>query len=282
MLPSRASADPAQPAGIADPVRLKRGVFGTASLGSKCAPDIARQVLRQAIASGFHQFDTAPFYGAGHAERLLGELGDEGMRVSTKFGSPRPSRLRFMAVRVLRGRRPGDLVPPPALLVSRDGEFDCAAQRRPPAQLSASMAALSKCAQGFLFAHSPPRFPGAAAVSAWSDLARSSGYVLGVSGPRNEDMEAWLEVAPADACFQLHLDTLESLTDPVLDRLARRTVWIHGIFSPPTGAGPTHAADRQKLAHRWAADLAQAAFVVTSTRPEGVARAGAFVRELEG
>jgi hypothetical protein len=261
---------------------VNRGVFGTAPLGSPCSPDLARAILREAVAHGFRDFDTAPFYGAGHAERLLGEFAAEGIRVSTKFGSPRPARLRFMAVRIMRATRPGDFVPPRALFASRNRELAVAGEGRVPAQLSTSMALLGSCARGFLFVHSPEGFPGASVVSGWASLSQSCGFVPGVSGPRAEDLGAWLASCPADACFQLHLDVLDSLSGPTLAALKRRTVWIHGLFSPGADARAISPAERQRAAKRWAAEIPTASFVVTSTQRDGVARAAAFVRSLQG
>lgn len=78
--------------------RLTRSGLGLSELGLGCAtlafdasPDgvgTARQVLAQAIEAGIGYFDTAPFYGRGLSERLVGDAlrRQDGAVISTKVG----------------------------------------------------------------------------------------------------------------------------------------------------------------------------------------------------
>lgn len=62
--------------------------FGTARLHHLMRDSDRRAVLERAANAGFTHFDTAPFYGAGLAERTLGALlaAEPGLTVATKVG----------------------------------------------------------------------------------------------------------------------------------------------------------------------------------------------------
>lgn len=72
---------------FAGPRRLVVGTMGLAGVYGPVPTDIARQTIRAALDSGVALFDTAPLYGNGTAEHLLGsELAGQDAAIVTKFG----------------------------------------------------------------------------------------------------------------------------------------------------------------------------------------------------
>jgi hypothetical protein len=67
-------------------------VFGTGRLVSGASRGDSRKLVEAAYKLGFREFDTAPSYGLGGAEEVLGDVfaGDAGVRINTKVGSTRP------------------------------------------------------------------------------------------------------------------------------------------------------------------------------------------------
>ena len=61
---------------------------GETPLGWSQGDEAARATIAAAYAAGIRVFDTAPAYGAGHSERLLGQVlkGKDDVLISTKFG----------------------------------------------------------------------------------------------------------------------------------------------------------------------------------------------------
>jgi Aldo/keto reductase family len=70
-----------------------RLVFGTARLAGGPYAARSRQMIEACIEAGIMRFDTAPGYGMGASEALLGEVsrGLKGIALHTKVGSHRPS-----------------------------------------------------------------------------------------------------------------------------------------------------------------------------------------------
>jgi hypothetical protein len=253
---------------------MKRVVFGTAALGSRTTQATARAILRAARDAGFRSFDTAPFYGAGHAEELVGSLGPE-VEVSTKFGSRPPAFLRFMAIRIARAESPRQWAPPPALW------RDCGDMRSISQTMDRSAGLLAGCAKGCMFLHTPEEFPGAERVAVLVDMVKQHGFVPGVSSPALGDVLEWGRVLPPDGRIQLHFDAMEAAPASAMEFLAARQVWIHGIFSPSARARSVGAAARQALAAKWARELPAMRFVLTTTRLDGFARLCDFAALLE-
>lgn len=85
--------------------------FGCVSLSTLASPRASRDLLEGVFELGLRHFDTAPVYGRGYSERLLGEFlrgKRDRVSVATKFGlSPaRPPRLPCgVAMRLNRWRR---------------------------------------------------------------------------------------------------------------------------------------------------------------------------------
>ncbi|WP_158298837.1 aldo/keto reductase [Sphingomonas psychrotolerans] len=72
---------------LAGAQRLALGTMGLAGVYGPVPSDIAQQTIRAALDVGITLFDTAPLYGNGIAERLLGaELAGQDAAVVTKFG----------------------------------------------------------------------------------------------------------------------------------------------------------------------------------------------------
>jgi D-threo-aldose 1-dehydrogenase len=77
---------------------LDRVGFGCVALATMGTPRAARRLLDAAFEGGVRHFDTAPVYGRGYSERLLGEFlrgKRDQVSVATKFGlaPPRPATL---------------------------------------------------------------------------------------------------------------------------------------------------------------------------------------------
>ncbi len=72
---------------------INRMIFGTARLAGGGCARTSRQLIEDCCAAGLTRFDTAPSYGMGAAERLLGEVldGDTGAKIHTKAGMPAPA-----------------------------------------------------------------------------------------------------------------------------------------------------------------------------------------------
>lgn len=79
-------------------VETPKLIFGTAGLSALPSHHRARRLLEEAEACGIHHFDTAPIYGRGYAEWILGlHLARTRSRalVTTKFGLGRPPMPRW-------------------------------------------------------------------------------------------------------------------------------------------------------------------------------------------
>lgn len=137
--------------------------FGCASLGSRYDRKASLRALAVAFDHGVNVFDTAPSYGQGESEGILGEFAHgrrDGLVISTKAGilppsaAPQTRRLRAVARRVfafapaLRAR-----VPRPRSVQVSHGHFE------PPqiqASVEASLRALRSNHLDFLFLHDVP------------------------------------------------------------------------------------------------------------------------------
>lgn len=124
---------------------IDRLIFGTGQLVGGPDAGRARHLLALVRRAGVTRFDTAPLYGLGTAEGVLGcQLGgDPVVTITTKVGLARPSWPRARAwarkgVRLLRGggqghaRRP--LAQPPGSGASVVGQFEAAFMRHSLAQ----------------------------------------------------------------------------------------------------------------------------------------------------
>ncbi len=141
--------------------------FGTTSLMGAANTKERRALLEAAFAAGIRHFDTAPYYGYGEAERLLGEFlvgKRDKVTVTTKFGIEGPAVLGVRWVNLL-ARRLLRLVPGirPALSrraqsLSPKSTFTAASAR---ASLDRSLAAL-RCDHVDLFLLHEPTLADAA------------------------------------------------------------------------------------------------------------------------
>lgn len=99
----------------------ERLVFGTARLAGGAYAGQSRQMIETCIKAGIVKFDTAPGYGMGASEALLGQVtcGLDGISLHTKVGSLRPS------APALRGwaKRLRNLAPNAAASERLDGEI---------------------------------------------------------------------------------------------------------------------------------------------------------------
>ncbi len=85
MLPTEVAA--ALAIELAGPQRLALGTMGLVGVYGTVSPDVAQRTVRAALDCGIMLFDTAPLYGDGLAECLLGaELAGQDAAIVTKFG----------------------------------------------------------------------------------------------------------------------------------------------------------------------------------------------------
>ncbi len=213
---------------------MNRVVMGSAALGSRVSQAQAKEVLRAACDAGLRRFDTAPYYGAGFAAHLLESLTGEGIRVSTKFGSRPEPLARFLLKRVLRSTGPLDAwrrMPP---LRSSRGRNTAAwwELRQQRSGIMQAVRALVPHTPEHLFLHAPPLVLPPATLDALSAQARIHGCRLGLCSPRREEIETWLDRGSVLGCIQLHLDDLLAVSEAVRQRLLRRELWVHGVYSP--------------------------------------------------
>lgn len=70
-----------------------RLIFGTARLSGGAYARRSRHVIEACLQAGIRRFDTAPSYGMGAAEQLLGEVtcGIDQVAIHTKAGAPKPA-----------------------------------------------------------------------------------------------------------------------------------------------------------------------------------------------
>lgn len=71
----------------------QRLIFGTGRLAGGAYAPTSRRMIETCLRAGIHTFDTAPVYGMGAAESLLGDViaGADGIAIHTKVGSQAPS-----------------------------------------------------------------------------------------------------------------------------------------------------------------------------------------------
>jgi aryl-alcohol dehydrogenase-like predicted oxidoreductase len=104
---------------------LNRLGFGCVALATMGTPFAARRLLEAVFERGIRHFDTAPVYGQGYSERLLGEFlrgRREKVSIATKFGlvPSRPATLPTAVVlplNALRRRLKGQPANPPAAAI---------------------------------------------------------------------------------------------------------------------------------------------------------------------
>lgn len=85
---------------------IPRLVFGCARLAGGVEAKASSRLLERALNAGIRHFDTAPSYGLGGAEQVVGEVigNDPGVVVTAKVGSPRPAHPWALST-LRRGRR---------------------------------------------------------------------------------------------------------------------------------------------------------------------------------
>ena len=72
--------------------------FGTASISSMRSYGEVMKLLNAAYSEGIRHFDTAPLYGRGYSEKLMGEFAKhkrQNLLIATKFGLGSPDRIRI-------------------------------------------------------------------------------------------------------------------------------------------------------------------------------------------
>lgn len=187
----------------------ERLIFGTARLSGGPYAPLARELIAICLDAGITAFDTAPSYGMGAAEGLLGAAlaGRRDVRIATKVGAPRPAwpGLRGWGKRIRRlaGR------PSVALASPRSHRGPAAGYRYDAASVTASIArslrALRRDTLDLVLLHEarPEEAPEAATMleaSRTSGVATTIGFAHGgvLGRPAPDGWVAQAAAAPAD------------------------------------------------------------------------------------
>jgi hypothetical protein len=272
---------------------IDRIVFGTARLTGGADRVAAERLLRMAIDGGIRHVDTAPPYGIGTAERVVGAMldGRDDVNVTAKVGLAHP----HFAVAKTWLRRARRLVRSAA--ASIDGRFEPTAEaagngrRFDPASLSRSFAitrARLRCKRvALLLLHEVHAEAATPAVIAWLErqrregLAEAVGYSHGaMAGPRSNAVfpRDFLVQAAADPAWLSRDAQVPPVTRPLIvhsvaltaDWVARRDVGSAAALA--RGAAMLAASMAQLSVTRTVAALAilaerlpEARFVVATT-----------------
>lgn len=190
---------------------IDRLIFGTARLSGGAYARSSRTLLEDCLRAGLTRFDTAPSYGMGAAEGLLGEVanGLTNVAIHTKLGSLRPSHpaLRGWAKRArnILPRGSGTIPSMP-----RPYSFPPAHYDYSPAGMSASLEEslrrLNRTHVDLLLTHEAE--PGDIPAKSWNVLerAREAGRCLAIgfatSGPvKHQPRGITAQIAPQAADF---------------------------------------------------------------------------------
>ncbi len=216
---------------------IDRIVLGSASLGSVVPQPQSLALLKQAFAAGISRVDTAPFYGAGFAPRLIARAITESgapVRVSTKFGSFREPGWRMLAKRLRRARSAADLLPVPGPGYGNADRENPQWWRAPIQQalIGQATAPFDKAALEYLFIHFAPCAVGDDSLRTLQPLAAAQGARLGICSPPDEHLPGALTAPPAlSECLQIHLSQFLRFRDRI-DVAALPALWLHGLYSP--------------------------------------------------
>ena len=209
---------------------MPRLVLGTARIAGGADAPAALALIRSALDAGIGHVDTAPSYGLGTAEAVVGQAlaGFDHVRVTAKLGSARPSQpwLRSLARRVKRAMAGSTTLAaalPPGQIEERTGnDFSTSAMSR---SLALSRERLGRI--DVLLLHDIAVAEVSAAVLA--DLARlgmNVGAATGYAGYARWHPE--LDRAfPADAIAQCAPDPAWLRATPALP--TDRKLWLHSL-----------------------------------------------------
>lgn len=243
---------------------LDRIVFGTARLAGGAYARASARLLETCLRAGITRFDTAPSYGMGASEALLGAVtaGDRSVEIATKLGSQRPSHpaLRGWAKRLYRlsGLRQPPAPPAYADFRRHTGPGP-AMDHRPEAcarSFERSLALLRRDRIDLLFLHeaAPEEVPAATLeqIGQWQAEGRIGGGGAAHQGPVATLPSGWTaQIAPdladfaptAPAPFPVRFHSVRTFAraaagaDPALaERLERVAARIGG--GDPQGLAP--------------------------------------------
>lgn len=190
---------------------IDRLIFGTARLSGGAYAPANRKLLEDCLKAGLTRFDTAPSYGMGAAESLLGDVtaGMADAELHTKVGSPRPSHpaLRGWAKRLRniapRGPGPGPSMPHPYAGPPAHYDYSPSGISQ---SLEASLSRLRRSHVALLLTHEAE--PGDLPPESWAVLeqAQANGRCAKIgfatSGPiRQERSGVIAQIAPQAADF---------------------------------------------------------------------------------
>jgi aryl-alcohol dehydrogenase-like predicted oxidoreductase len=248
--------------------------FGTAGLLREPSKRRRLDALAAALDSGIRHFDTAPIYGLGEAERLLGEFlvgRRERVTIATKFGlAPKPAlstlgALQSTARRVLRAspalRRIARRTA--ATTLYQPPRFDAAGART---SLERSLAALRRDHVDALLLHecSPGALQDPALLSVLEDL-RTRGRITAFGTATTFAHTLAMLTSHADYCRIAQFDS-DAINENVR-RLPRTVAGViaHGALTPSLGLVVRALQSDPALRTRWStaldADVRDAAVV---------------------
>jgi aryl-alcohol dehydrogenase-like predicted oxidoreductase len=227
---------------------FNRLIFGSSGLGSRVSFARSVDLVRQAYSLGIRNFDTAPTYGAGYAERILAvALKNSEASIATKFGQRDDLSVRGIAKKIYRAPRPWlffdsfQKSSPQAFTTEQAW-----ARFEAEASFERSQARLDGLSIKYFFLHAPPIPVLATRIEEelLSFRRRGLKFAMGLAEPCNEDLRKIAEGYKSEVfdVLQVSLLTIRSQFQTV-PRFNVREVWVNQIFSTLKVQGKNANAD---------------------------------------
>ncbi len=212
----------------------ERLMIGTSAWGSRLGISEAVILARQAFAKGFRNFDTAPTYGAGYSELVLGRAfaGNHDVRIATKFGQLNETSVRGLAKKIFRAPGVAGFLSSFQPLSINDRTAPAFwSEAQALRSLSRSEQRLENSVRRF-FLHSPP-IP-LLESGLFKDASRFAADIgtmrMGISQPCRADLDR-LRSGIGQSLELLQMPVDRVIADPVLvQRLREQEVWLNGLF----------------------------------------------------
>ncbi len=193
--------------------------------------------------------------------------------MSTKIGGWPPRRLRHIVKRIYRARSFDDVRT--LRWPSYDAEDRLLEEWWTPEVQAAAIAGAYKQLQGltteYLFLHSPPVVIGPAVAAELSMIASRVGLGLGICGPSGAQTKHG-SIPDGFKAIQMHLDSILNVGNHDLLQLARRPLWIHGIYTPGPQSRLKDLRHREEACLELARNLSNISLVVGCKSVAGINR----------
>ena len=212
-------------------LKVSRFVFGTASLHHLGNASAQAAHLELAAGSGFTHFDTAPLYGFGGAESMLGAVfgQDQGITITTKVGLYPPGGANQGRLTMLARKAGGKLWP----TLSRAVVDLSVARAR--LSLEQSLRRLRRCDVDLLMLHDPaPDLLQTDEWQRWSEDEKDRVRYFGVAGPAARLQPILESEGPFAQVTQVR-DGLGTREADVITSLGRPLQLTYGYFSTDVG-----------------------------------------------